>query len=281
MKKIVLCCLLAFFVLSCSDKEQKTFVPDKKIDFNNRQSDSLIDFSGFKWEKIIKDEISSFDDFSISRNETVYLDTNNYLNFELKKFDSLWYSASIQLDSVLEYGEYTFYIESPLALINQNAIFSAGIKYADRKLKSNLIETGVQFTFSGDSSNNNIIDFYNYTTNKKFAGRYYPEISNKYIPEKIAISINIDPSKTIYSLYSIDKSNSKTLINQKIIDKSTKYPSDEIDALKYAKPGKLFKPFINFSLTEFDSPSKNGNLKVTISKFEYKKLELIADNKSK
>lgn len=210
-----------------------------------------IKFSGFKWEVGNGYSGPGPNHWSNSQ-DSVWVDEKRALHLKIRKIDDKWYSASVNLEESLGYGEYTFYLQGHVENFSPNIIVGLFTYESDKR------EIDIEFTRWG---------------HKQFPNGWYTVQPFPYFFG--------NQNKFRFALNSKDSVHKFIWNKNKIVFKSYigQDPSDDSKIInKWTYKGKKIPPqgkeklYINFWLFRGKAPLNNKEEELIIKRVEFKEL---------
>lgn len=264
---------IGLFLFSCGNNNTKIDKNEQdslKTELNIIKDSTRLFFSGLNWNIIQENEISEANNFVFSKLKNVFTDDKGKLHLKISNIDGSWYGAEIQTDTLLGFGTYTFYIDAPVDKIDIYSELDLAIKNIDPADRNGMTETGVRFNYGGDKDNNNCMEYYLYSTNRKFAGVSSADGAFKLNNSQSIFKITIARNEYKYESFEIDANGKMMPIYSFKLDKSSKLDKNsDIDELVYAKSSSELKPILRFYLDNAASPFSKMEQEIIISKFEF------------
>ncbi len=112
-----------------------------------KNHNQTIKFAGMNWH--IKDSAGSpGPNYWSNSSQNVWVDSLGYLHLKINKINNKWYCSEIISDKKMDYGEYTFSINSDVTLIDPNAVVGLFLYQNDNH------EIDIEFSRWGTKLNN-------------------------------------------------------------------------------------------------------------------------------
>lgn len=202
--------------------------------------------------------------------ENVFLDSSGKLHLKTGIINGEPAGAEISVDSLLDYGEYTFFIDTKLSSFPKNCELFFRFCNPDDKAIATLTETGIAIGFE-NSNIKNPIKYYAYNSLSKEPEKHYLNVKIKNDTNgTIHKIILVNEAITFISQYANSKNNntrnSASLISEYTFSKFQTIRSK--NELTFFKPNRKQKLVIGLYYSDIDQPTEE--FEVVISKIIFK-----------
>ena len=256
---------LLIFVSCKKENEKSNNAQEEIIDSLSFPKTNKISFSGLNW--FVKDYEPEFKSINIASNSSnVKVDSLGKLHLKMSNIDGDFYGAEIEMDSLLDYGEIIFFLETKISSFPVNCELLLRCRNPNNQIFSELTETGISIG-KENSKNNFPIKYYAYNPNSKVPEKHYVNAKiNDETYGTIHKIILVNEAITFISLCASDNKenprNGAKLISEYTFSKFNK--NYEKNDLTFFTPNRKQKLII--SLYCFDENEKTEEFEVVFSK---------------
>ena len=171
----ILFAVILLILVSCKKEDETSQTTQKEIADSLSLLQTLeankISFSGLKW--FVKDYEPEFNSINIpSHSSNVRVDSLGKLHLKMSYIDGNFYGAEIEIDSLLDYGEFIFFLETKISSFPANCELLLRCCNPNEQNFSELTETGIAI---GNENSKNIspIKYYAYNPQSKMPEKHY------------------------------------------------------------------------------------------------------------
>jgi hypothetical protein len=274
---------VSLILISCSqnkdniEKENEKSLNNEQTNENiPEQNNTKILFAGMNWQVNANESEFKIEGKYATSAENVFVDDEGKLHLKLKIVDNEPVGAEITVDSLLDLGEYIFFLDTKLSTFPKNCELLFRFCNPYEINGAGLAETGISIGFE-NSKIRNPIKYYAFNTTSRESEKHYLNAKNN-----LNTKHKNDTNGTIYKVILVNEAitfialnaNSNKENSQNKANLISEYTFSEFNKSKskneltFYKPSRKQKLFVNFNC--FDASQKLEEFEVVISKILYK-----------